>query len=86
MGGIQRVDLKIFAYRFTAEQLTAITKDCVAVAIIVSSVDPKKVTEASIRVLVQNQFGDVDKEKRDAILKNLLDARKSDLEKPNFLI
>ncbi|CAG5150664.1 uncharacterized protein ALTATR162_LOCUS2735 [Alternaria atra] len=52
------------------------------VAVVISSVDPKTVTDSSIRVLVQNQFGTLGKDKEDEILKILLDAKKAALSGP----
>ncbi|KAL8853316.1 MAG: hypothetical protein Q9221_001792 [Calogaya cf. arnoldii] len=70
LGGIQRVDISLYAYQFSAKQLTEITKNVVSAVVIVSSVDADKVTEASIRVLVQNQFpADKQQEVLDILLK-----------------
>ena len=70
------MDISLYAYRFSAKQLTEIAKNVVSVIVIISSVDPEKVTEATIRVLVQNQFP---AEKHKEVLNVLLEARKNAL-------
>ena len=72
------MDISFFAYRFTSKQLTEIAKNVVAASVIISSVDSEKVTDASIRVLVQNQFP-ADKQKE--VLEILLKARQDALRK-----
>lgn len=74
MGGIQRVDISLNTYRFAAKQLTEFAKNVVSATVIVSSVDVAKVTEDSIRVLVQNQFPE---DKQVEILEALLKSRKA---------
>lgn len=76
LGGIQRVDIRMFAWKYSSKQLVEITKDMIAVAVIISSVDSKHVTDFSIRTLVQEQYGDLELKKQKAILKTILDAKK----------
>lgn len=76
------MDISLYAYRFSAKQLTEITKNVVSATVIKSSVDPDKVTEGSIRVLVQNQFP---LEKQKEILDTLLKAHRDALPKPESL-
>lgn len=76
LGGIQRVDIRMFAWKYTSEQLTAITKDMLAVAVIISAVDPKQVTSFAIRSLVQEQFGTLPPEDQKKILNTILEAKK----------
>lgn len=76
LGGIQRVDIRMFAWKYTSTQLTAITKDMLAVAVIISAVDPKQVTNFAIRSLVQEQFGGLPKEEQEKVLKTILAAKK----------
>jgi hypothetical protein len=68
----------MFAW-YSSKQLAEITKDMIAVAVIISSVDPKHVTDFSIRTLFQEQYGDLPLEKQKAILKTILDAKKESL-------
>ncbi|KAK0653114.1 hypothetical protein B0T16DRAFT_111297 [Cercophora newfieldiana] len=76
MGGIQRVDISLYAHHFSSKQLTEITKNVVSASGVVSSVDAASVTEGSMRVLVQNIFqGD----KREEIVEVLLKAWKDGL-------
>ncbi|GFF87424.1 hypothetical protein IFM53868_05141 [Aspergillus udagawae] len=76
LGGIQRVDIRMFAWRYSSKQLINITKDMIAVAVIISSVDPKLVTDFSIRTLIQEQYGNLPLEQQQALLKTILDAKK----------
>lgn len=76
MGGIQRIDISLYSYRFSAKQLTEITKNVVSAIVIISSVDVAKVTAGSIRVLVQNQFPD---DKQQEVCDLLLKAHKEAL-------
>ena len=80
MGGIQRVDVSLYSYRFTAKQLTDITKNVVSGVAVVSSIDPASMTEGSIRELVQNQFPE---EKQQEILNILLEAHRDALPTPH---
>lgn len=66
----------MFAWKYTSTQLTAITKDMLAVAVIISAVDPKQVTSFAIRSLVQEQYGTLAVEDQQKILKTILDAKK----------
>lgn len=76
LGGIQRVDIRMFAWRYSSKQLLDITKDMIAVAVIISSVDPKLVSDFSIRTLVQEQFGDLPLESQKTLLKTIEDAKR----------
>ncbi|GFF56708.1 hypothetical protein IFM46972_10585 [Aspergillus udagawae] len=76
LGGIQRVDIRMFAWRYSSKQLIDITKDMIAVAVIISSVDPKLVTDFSIRTLIQEQYGNLPLDQQQALLKTILDAKK----------
>lgn len=67
------MDIGLYAYRSSAEQLTEIAKNLVSAFVIISSVDPNKITEAMMRVLVQDQFP---AEKQEEILDSLLHARR----------
>ena len=78
LGGIQRADIMLYAYRFSAKQLTEITKNVVSAVVIISSVDTKDVTEPTIRVLVENQFP---AEKQKEVLEILLKAHNAALGK-----
>lgn len=78
LGGIQRADIRLYAYRYSARQLTEIAKNVVSAIVIISSVDPDKVTEATIRVLVQNQFP---AEKQKEVLEILLQAHRDAMPK-----
>jgi hypothetical protein len=46
------------------------------VAVIISSVDPKLVTDFSIRTLIQEQYGNLPLDQQQALLKTILDAKK----------
>jgi hypothetical protein len=50
--GFQRVDVRVFAWKYTSKKLVDIAKDMLAVAFIISSVDLKQVPPFSIRSLV----------------------------------
>lgn len=76
LGGIQRVDIRMFAWRYTSKQLTEIAKDMLAVAFIISAVDPKQVSTFSVRALVQDAFGTLPLDEQQKILKTILDAKK----------
>ncbi|OJJ07371.1 hypothetical protein ASPVEDRAFT_46713 [Aspergillus versicolor CBS 583.65] len=66
----------MFAWRYTSKQLTDITKDMLAVAVIISAVDPEQVTSFAIRSLVQEQYGLLPAAEQQKILKTILDAKK----------
>ncbi|KAJ5261518.1 hypothetical protein N7497_003980 [Penicillium chrysogenum] len=76
LGGIQRVDIRRFAWTYSSKQLVEIRKDMVAVAVIISSEEPEHITDFSIRTLVQQQYEDFELQKQKAILKTILDAKK----------
>jgi hypothetical protein len=66
----------MFAWKYSSKQLVDITKDLIAVAVIISSVDPKLVSDFSIRALVQEQYGGLPVDQQKALLKIILDAKK----------
>lgn len=47
-----------------------------AVAVIISAVDPKQVTNFAIRSLVQEQFGELPTAEQEKVLKTILAAKK----------
>ncbi|KAG9254541.1 uncharacterized protein F5Z01DRAFT_687370 [Emericellopsis atlantica] len=78
LGGIQRVDIRMFAWKYSSKQLMDITKDVVAVAVVVSSVRAKDIDISTVRTLVQEQYSDVSAEERKQILNLILAAKKEE--------
>lgn len=74
--GIRRIDIRLYAYKFSSKQLTEIAKNVMCCMVVISSVSPKAVNEGSLRNIVQDQFP-IDKQ--EAILKTLLDAHQKAL-------
>ncbi|KAJ7252195.1 hypothetical protein C8J57DRAFT_1077533 [Mycena rebaudengoi] len=57
LGGILRIDINIFCYTYTAEALTKVTNNVVAVAYTVSAVDSRKLDVDTLRDIVQVCYG-----------------------------
>ncbi|KAI0554289.1 hypothetical protein F4679DRAFT_527813 [Xylaria curta] len=79
LGGITRIDMHFFAYQFTSSQLTDICKQVVSVSIVVSSVDSSKLSNSTLRNIVQIVYGDLPTEGQTRILDQLETAAKNDL-------
>lgn len=48
--------MHFYSYRYTSSQLTDIAKQVLCVSIVLSSVDPTKLSNATLRNIVQNTY------------------------------
>jgi hypothetical protein len=78
LGGVFRIDMHFFAYRYTSDQLQSIAKQVLAVGIVVSSADLKKVSDNTLRVIVQQTYSKSTKEEQQAIFNQLKEAKEDD--------
>ncbi|KAI1739957.1 hypothetical protein F4680DRAFT_420791 [Xylaria scruposa] len=79
IGGIMRIDMHFFAYQFTSSQLTDICKQVVSVSVVVSSVDSSKLSNSTLRNIVQIVYGNLPTEDQSRILEQLETAARKDL-------
>lgn len=70
--------MRMFAWKYSSSQLTVITKDVIAVAVVMSSVKAKDIDVSTIRTLVQDQFSGVSPETRKNIMDLILEAKKEE--------
>ncbi|OTA70221.1 hypothetical protein K449DRAFT_320464, partial [Hypoxylon sp. EC38] len=56
LGGVMRIDMHFFAYQYTSSQLTDICKQVISVNIVISSVDISKLSDSTLRAIVQNVY------------------------------
>ncbi|KAF9735674.1 hypothetical protein PMIN06_010259 [Paraphaeosphaeria minitans] len=82
LGGITRIDMHFFAYRYTASQLTEIAKQVIGVSLVVSSVDAGKLDDGTLRNIVQIVYGTLPADDQKKIL-NQLKAAARDEQQPN---
>ncbi|KAJ6543147.1 hypothetical protein B0H19DRAFT_1172900 [Mycena capillaripes] len=74
-----RIDINIFCYTYTAQALTKVTNNVVAVAYTISSVDESKLSTDTLRDIVQVCYeGVVTPAQEEAIYQQLLGAMKAD--------
>ncbi|KAI9663306.1 MAG: hypothetical protein M1831_002590 [Alyxoria varia] len=74
LAGIQRVDIDIFAYQFTSQALTNITRGVQGATVVLSSVNTTGLDKNDLRVIVQATFASVPIEQQQAILDQLFKA------------
>ncbi|KAI1140374.1 hypothetical protein F5Y05DRAFT_315467 [Hypoxylon sp. FL0543] len=79
LGGVMRMDMHFFAYRYTSSQLTDICKQVISVNIVISSVDITKLSDSTLRAIVQNVYGSLPVDDQKRILAQLQDAAKNSL-------
>lgn len=66
-----RLDLNLYYYEYTYRQLTEITKNVLAVSIVLSSVDTSTIKDNTLRVIVQKTYKGVDKDTQEKIYEEL---------------
>lgn len=72
-----RLDFNLYYYQYTYTQLTEITKNVLAVSIVLSSVDTSTLKDNTLRVIVQKTYKEADKDTQQKIydqLKAVLDG------------
>ncbi|OTA84037.1 hypothetical protein M434DRAFT_174882 [Hypoxylon sp. CO27-5] len=79
LGGVMRIDMHFFAYQYTSSQLTDICKQVISVNIVISSVDISKLSDSTLRAIVQNVYGALPIDDQKRILSQLQDAAKNSL-------
>ena len=72
MGYPYRVDMHLYTYQFTSETLTKVTKNVLAISIVISSVDIGGLDDSTIGAMVQLCYGDADASNQQAILDKLI--------------
>lgn len=77
LGGVYRIDLHMFAYEYTSEQLTKHCQKVVAVSVVLSSADISKLDDNTLKVIVQETYADSAPEKMQNIYKQIKEARDS---------
>lgn len=58
LGGIVRLDAYLYMYKFSSETMINLTKNVVVVCVAASSVDPTALDVATLRVAIQQTYGD----------------------------
>ncbi|KAI0838654.1 hypothetical protein F5Y06DRAFT_296269 [Hypoxylon sp. FL0890] len=79
LGGVMRIDMHFFAYRYTSSQLTEICKQVISVNIVISSVDISRLSDSTLRAIVQNVYGALPIDDQKRILAQLQEAAKDSL-------
>ncbi|KAI1418638.1 hypothetical protein F5Y13DRAFT_196426 [Hypoxylon sp. FL1857] len=79
LGGVLRIDMHFFAYQYTSSQLTDICKQVISVNIVISSVDISKLSDSTLRAIVQNVYGALPIDDQKRILAQLQDAASNSL-------
>lgn len=72
--------MHFYSYRYTADQLTSIAKQVLCVSIVRSSVDPAKLSDATLRNIIQNTYSASSKEEQQKMYDQLKAARDADLQ------
>ncbi|TRX88850.1 hypothetical protein FHL15_010309 [Xylaria flabelliformis] len=67
LGGVYRLDIHMFSYQYTSEQLTSVTKNVLAVSIVMSSVDTAKIDDNTLLIIVQKCYASCTTEEQRAI-------------------
>lgn len=75
MGYPYRVDMYLYTYQFTSETLIKVTKNVLAISIVISSVDIGGLDDGTIGAMVQLCYGDADESIQQAIIDRLIAIR-----------
>ncbi|KAI0185615.1 hypothetical protein EV127DRAFT_304393, partial [Xylaria flabelliformis] len=67
LGGVYRLDIHMFSYQYTSEQLTSITKNVLAVSVVMSSVDTAKIDDNTLLIIVQKCYASCNTEEQRGI-------------------
>ncbi|KAL4993125.1 hypothetical protein BDV10DRAFT_190264 [Aspergillus recurvatus] len=83
LGYPYRVDMHLYTYGFTSDTLTKVTKNVLAVSVMISSVILVDLTDADLGAIVQVCYEGADENKMQAILDKLIAARDKQIEQTN---
>lgn len=72
--------MHLYTYAFKSETITAVTKNVLALSIIISSVDLTDLTESDLGSIVQLCYNKSEEDTQEKILEKLKKARKDQLE------
>ncbi|KAI0528344.1 hypothetical protein GGR58DRAFT_509588 [Xylaria digitata] len=75
LGGVYRVDIHFFAYRFRSDQLKDVTKEVLAVSVVISSAELKGLSNNTLRNIVQQTYGTSTNEEQEKIFQQIKTAR-----------
>lgn len=78
LGGISRLDMHFYSYRYTSSQLTEVAKQVLCVSIVQSSVDPTQLSDATLRNIVQNAYSASTEDEQNRMYSQLAAARDAD--------
>ncbi|KAI9866425.1 MAG: hypothetical protein M1813_001547 [Trichoglossum hirsutum] len=78
LGGVFRIDMHFFAYRYTSNQLKDVAKEVLTVSIVISSADLKNVSDNTLKVIVQQTYSQSSKEEQQDIYEQLKKGRDSE--------
>jgi hypothetical protein len=73
-----RLDFHMFCYQYTSEGLSKITKNVLAVSIVLSSANVKEINDNTLRVIVQKTYDSATPEVRKSIYEQLSEVLKRD--------
>jgi len=75
-----RVDIHFFAYRFRSDQLKAITKEVLAVSVVMSSAEIKGLSDNTLKDIVQQTYSTSTGTEQQAIFEQIKEARDNELQ------
>ena len=79
MGFLIHVNMQLYSYAFTSEGLSNVTKNLLAIAIVISSIDLALLDEATISTMVQYCYGNASKEVQEKIFRRFIDSKENKL-------
>lgn len=83
MGYPYRVDMQLYTYQFTSETLIKVTKNVLAVSIVISSIQLSTLGDSTIGAMVQLCYAEADEAIQQKILDKLL-AIKAEMKNENL--
>ena len=84
MGYPYRVDMHLYTYQFTSETLIRVTKNVLAVSIVISSVKISALDDNTIHVIVRQCYGEAEKAIQQKMFDKLL-AIKAQMKNENLI-
>ncbi|PQE25762.1 tyrosine phosphatase protein [Rutstroemia sp. NJR-2017a BBW] len=81
IGGVFRVDIHFFAYRFRSDQLKSVTKEVLSVSIVISSAELNGLSDNTLRNIVQQTYSASTSEEQQSIYEQIKAAR-DNVQKP----
>ncbi|KAI1326493.1 hypothetical protein F5Y16DRAFT_229820 [Xylariaceae sp. FL0255] len=82
--GVYRLDMHLYSYRYNSEQLSSITKNVLAVTVVMSSVDTRKIDDNTLRIIIQKCYAACDTYEREAIYSQIKKKMASDNAQPSL--